>query len=308
MFASMIIVFGCPNTVTPAWPDGPAMEAGTGRNPDGFDPFQREGAAVDAVATPDGGEWTLRDGRVVIEDQRYGYIRVGTYGAVETATSFAQAMFRLQNYPEDPRCVSVTTGAWSASNCSESGIAVTDPHPRPFPTSGPIDVSGGVEPVRLLRDAEGVYAPYYSMAPTFRPGSRVRVQSRGAEIPSIDQSVVIPAELRFRVLGAGGDVVRRDREVVIEWDATPARWVAISIEQRYTSDGQMRRVQLSAEAYADEGRIVIPTTALSQLRPSATERVTIWALPYATVEFRAGNWPVTLAALGPSAQVSMRVE
>jgi hypothetical protein len=301
---------GCPAAVVP---DGTFLdltrEAGTGYLPDGADPFRHsDGALGDAAVDGDGGAWVLPDGSTVTGDERYGYIRLGLYRYAGTDYTTAAAEFRYQFRPDDPRCTTVAVGEWYVSDCAEDGMDPPDPHPLPFPHAGTLRVTGGNQPLNLAASRTGQYNTLWDTSLRFAPGQRLTLRAEGGTVPAFTEMLTIPADLGMRAPGTEAGVLRRDRDLTVEWAPGTADKVYVYLQQRYGPDSSPRRISLSSERYGDEGRATVPAVVLRRLQPSATSRATVQVVPYNYLQRRIGGWPVSIWVSGRGASATLAVQ
>lgn len=296
---------------------GPAVEAGSGLNPDGADPFHPTDAPVILVdgavpADADGGAWQLPDGATA--DERLGSFYIGTYLAGGVGSTYVQADFRYSFRPEDPRCSYHGAGAWDVQVCEDGGSPPEDTHPRPFPHAGTITIRGGLEAITLTPTLTDDQYEYFYASRVLLPGPRsVRVQATGSTVPAFDVTLEIPPALRLVApTSPPGEALtlRRAAGLEIAWADTTAPSVYASLTQTSVVDGRSRTTRLAIEFFGSSGRGTIPAAALADLRPRAEGggEASLSITPYRMVTARAGAWPLQFTLAGEGRALRVHVE
>jgi hypothetical protein len=299
-----VALAGCWSSVSPDGIGASHREAGTGYLADGADPFHPIDASDGSYLDPESGVWITPDVVTGNNDERYGYISLGSNGTVDTFASYAGATFRFHYVPEDPSCTMIAYGAWNMDDCPTSAVQ-RDTEPRPLPNAGRIEIRGGTQPISLTPNrSTGEYSDFYQSDETFPPGASIELRAAGGVVPAFTRTFRIPASLVASVEVAG--TVRRDQPLDVTWQPLDAQLVYVSLYQTYDSGGGEHTVQMSALFEADELREAIPPVLLRHFQ--AGRQLYVFMRSYNLEEFHVAEWPITIYVAGRGTQDLFDVE
>lgn len=298
----MVLASGCASTVQGRAGDGTdagARDVAPGLNPDGSDPFRPLDGGVTFVdgSVGDTGVWQLGD--IAVFDQRQASIYVGSYFDGAQENTYVSAEFRYVPRPDDPRCSVVAEGPWDLQRCTFEGNGPTDMHPRPFPQAGRLNFGGGTQAVVLAPANTGLYDPFLDGDLVFASTRTVRLVAQGsATVPAFTYDITMPPALD--VTSPAGDTVALPAmgDFVVTWRPNTARTVYVTLTVQ-PQDMSQRFVRLNVEGYGNDGRAVVPASAIRALRAGGPiAGATLSVLPYNVTTRTIVGWPMTFTAVG----------
>jgi hypothetical protein len=289
---------GCWNTVHPDDAGPQRREAGTGFLPDGADPFHPSDASDGSYLDPESGVWIAPDVVTGNNDERYGYLSLGSNGTIDNPASYAGATFRFHYIPEDPQCMMIAYGPWNLDDCPTSTVP-RDNEPRPLPNAGRIEIRGASQPITLTPNRNtGEYSDFYDGSDIFLPGASIDLRAAGGAVPAFVRTFRIPANLSASVDAVG--TIHRDQPLGVSWQALDAQLVFVSLYQTYEFGGVERSAQLSALVQADELGATIPPVLMMHF--PAGRQLYVYMRSYNIEEFHVAEWPITIYVAGRGTQ------